>query len=121
MALLGEKVDRFLRDLRINRGLRLETRQQLPHGAGVEQRSGKAMLASLTSLFQNVDVFLGKGRCGRAFECQLIVVSVDQLRQAQRTSHPSGATADDDHIGFHLGPFDALDWLAEVNFSPSPS
>jgi hypothetical protein len=51
----------------------------------------------------------------------LIVVSVDELRQAQRASHPSGATADDDHIGFHLGPIDALDWLAEVNFSPSPS
>ncbi|PYY15237.1 MAG: hypothetical protein DMG60_18165, partial [Acidobacteria bacterium] len=33
----------------------------------------------------------------------LFVVLVNELRQAQRTSHASRSTADDDDIGFHLG------------------
>ena len=58
---------------------------------------------------------LESGGRGGAFERQLIVMGVDQLRKPQRTSHPGRAAADDDDIRLHLWPFDALNWLAEVN------
>ena len=34
------------------------------------------------------------------------VVLVDQLREPQGAGHAGGASADDDHVGFHNGTFD---------------
>ena len=41
------------------------------------------------------------------------VVSVDQLRQPQRTSHAGRAAANDDHVSRHLRPFDAFNRFAK--------
>ena len=64
LALLGQKVDRLLIDFRVDGGLCLKAGQQFAHGAGVEQRSGKAVLSRFPGLLQNVNVLFGKGRGG---------------------------------------------------------
>ena len=115
MALLGQVVNGFLDHFRIDGSFGLKPGQQLAHGTRVQQRTRKAMLARLARLFQNVNILLGKGRSRGPLQCELIVVSVDQLRQAQCTGHTGRAAADDDHIRFHLRPFDALDWFTEVD------
>jgi hypothetical protein len=48
------------------------------------------------------------------------VVLVDQLREPQGTSHPGGPTADDDHIGRHLRPFDAFESFSKYQHKNQP-
>ena len=56
------------------------------------------MLANLTSLLKNVNVFFAERRVGMNS-----VVLVDELGKAQRTSHACGAAANDNDIGRHFG------------------
>ena len=93
-----EEVNRFLRDFGVERRFFLESRQQFAHGTRVEQRARQTMLPDLRA----------PSRARRYFPCSscdvriLGVVRVDQLREAQRTGHARGPSADDDNIGLHL-------------------
>ena len=76
LALLGEKVDRFLRDFGIEWSLLFKSGKQFAHRARVEQRAGKAVLPDLASFFEDVDVLFAELRVRvRGIVC------VDQLCQ----------------------------------------
>ena len=108
LTLLGEEVNRLLRDFGIERRFLFESRKQFAHGTGIEQRAGKTVLADLASLLQHIDIFfaeLGVRMLG--------IVLIDKLREAQRTSHARRPAADDDDIGRHLRAFDAGKGFAE--------
>ena len=110
LARARQVVDRFLHHRSFQRRLVLEIRQQLEHGAGIEQRAGEAMRTHLARLLQHVDVVLGERRVG-----MLGVVLVDQLRQAQRTGHAGGASADDDHVRFHRRTLNVRKWFTKYD------
>ena len=108
LAGLSEEVNRLFRDCCLDRRFLLESREQFAHGAGIEQRAGKAVLADLAGLFEHVDIFFTELRIGMAR-----VVLIDQLRKPQGAGHASRAAANDDHIGRHLRTFDVRQRLAE--------
>ena len=107
-AFLGQEVNRFFRDFGVDRRFLLESGKQFAHGAGIEQRPGKTVLADLASLLEHVDIFFAELRIG-----MLGVVLIDELREPQRTSHACRPAADDDDIGGHLGAFNASEGFAE--------
>ena len=107
-AFLGEEVNRLFRDLGVERRFLLESGKQFAHGAGIEQRAGKAVLADLARLLEHVDVFFAELRVGIVG-----VVLIDELREPQGASHASRAAADDDHVGGHLRAFDVFERFAE--------
>src|SRR5579864_5332020 len=108
LGFLSEKVNRFFGDLGIERSFLFESGKQFAHRARIEQRSGEAVLADLAGFFENINVLfaeLGVGVRG--------IVRVDELRQAQRTSHAGWAAADNYDVGGHLRTFNAFDGFAE--------
>src|SRR5205823_3155970 len=105
-----------LADRGIERSLFLKTWQQLSHGAGIEQRAGKAVLADFTGLFQNVNILFAELRIG-----MLTIVLVDELRKTQRTSHAGGSAADDDDVCVHARMLDVGKRFAEDQHRDSRS
>src|SRR4029077_15962797 len=57
---LGKEVNRFLRDLSVERRIFLEIRQQLRNRARIEQGPRETVLSNLTRLLQYVDVFFAE-------------------------------------------------------------
>jgi hypothetical protein len=68
------KVDRFFRNLGVERSFLLETWKQFAHGAGIEQRAGEAVLSDLAGLLEHVDVLFAELCVGMR-----AIVRVDQL------------------------------------------
>ena len=108
LALLGEEINRFLRDLGIERRFLLKSRKQFAHRPRIKQRARKTVLPNLARLLQHVNIFFAELRIRMRG-----VVRVDQLRQPQRAGHARRPAADDDHIGRHLRAFNAFDRFAE--------
>ena len=59
-AVLGEEIDRFFADFRIERSFFLESGKQFAHGARIKQRPGKAVLPDFAGLLQHVDIFFAE-------------------------------------------------------------
>src|ERR1700737_3398153 len=93
-AFLGQEIDGFFGNFGIQRRFLLESRKKFAHGARIEQCAGKAVLADLAGLFEDVNILLAELRVG-VFRFVLI----DELREPQGAGHASGAAADNDHIG----------------------
>ena len=108
-----EIVDSFFHHCRFERCVILEIRQQLEHGTRIEQGAGKTVRTRLARFLQHVDIVFGERSVG-----MLGVMFVDQLRQAQRTGHAGGTSADDDHIRFHRRTLDIGQWLTEYDHAP---
>ena len=64
LALLGEKVNGFFRDLGVERSFFFESGKKFAHGSRVEQRAGETVLADLASFFEDVDIFFAERRIG---------------------------------------------------------
>ena len=62
LAFFGKEVNVFVRNFSVERRFTAPAGKQLVHGAGIKQRAGKRMLAELTCLFQDVDVFFAQRR-----------------------------------------------------------
>ena len=76
LALLSEEVNRFFRNLGIDRSFLFESGKQFAHGPRIEQRAGKAVLANLASFLEDVNVFFAelrigiRWRCARSMSCE---------------------------------------------------
>ena len=68
------------------------------------------MLASLPRLFEDVNILL------RQWRIRIVpIMLVDQLREAQRTSHPRRASSNDDDVGLHLRTVDVFERFTKVD------
>src|SRR5437764_10381125 len=108
LSILRQEINSFFIALGIERRFLLKAGQQFAHGTWIQQRPGKAVLPDLTRLFENVNIFFAELRVGIGG-----VVLINQLRKTQRTSHPRGPAADDNHVGFHLWAVDVFERSAE--------
>ncbi|HKR85225.1 MAG TPA: hypothetical protein VJS37_13795, partial [Terriglobales bacterium] len=82
--------------------------QQLAHRPRVKQCTRQAVLANLPRLFEYVDIFFAELRIG-----MFAVMLVDQLRQAQPTSHARRPATNNDNISRHLRAVDILARMPE--------
>jgi len=75
LTFLSEKVDGLFYNLGVERRFVFESGKQFAHGAGIKQRSGKAMLANFARFFEHIDIFFAELRIRvRGIVC------VDELR-----------------------------------------
>ena len=108
LVLLRKKVDRFLVDRGLEGSFGLEAGQKFAHGARIEQSTGERVLADFAGFLEDVNIFFAELRVG-----MLAVVLVNELGEAQSTSHARRTAADDDGIGRHLGAIDVRKGLAK--------
>src|SRR6476469_442623 len=99
-----------MRDFGIERRFTAPAGKKFVHGARIKQRAGKRMLAEFTGLLQHIDVFLAQRRIRMA-----AIVTIDQLRQAQRAGQPGGAAANNGYVRLHLRTLNTFKRFSEDN------